>query len=213
MKTIRLLAVFLCVLAAPPLTAQKNPQPPALTSAPVLKPGDVVKVVVWRSPELSGDFAVGAKGELIHPLYQAVFVAGIPIDSVEPRVRQFLSTYSANPQIVVQPLFRVVVNGEIRTPNQYLMPGETTIGGAVAIAGGPTERSNLPDTRLVRDGQVVHIDLTDPSSQWANSPIHSGDIILVGRTSNFWLTVFVPIVTTIAAVASVYSIVHSSVTH
>ena len=209
MKTIRLLFVLSCALAAPGLAAQ-NANELHATDA-VLKPGDLVKIQVWRSPELSGDIPVGADGSLVHPLYQVVHVAGIPLDSVGPRIRVFLSTYSANPQLVVQPMFRVVVNGEVRMPNQYLMPGETTIGGAIALAGGPTERSKLSDTKMLRDGKISKMDLTDPSSTMVNERIHSGDMILVGRTSNFWTTIFLPIVTTIAALASVYSIVHASI--
>ena len=41
-----------------------------------LKPGDMVRVTVWRKPELSGDFRVLADGSIAHPLYQAINVTG-----------------------------------------------------------------------------------------------------------------------------------------
>ena len=43
---------------------------------PVLRPGDMLRITVWRHPEMSGDFAVAPDSTLVHPLYQAVRVAG-----------------------------------------------------------------------------------------------------------------------------------------
>ena len=104
-------------------------------SSAVLHPGDSVKVAVWRNPELSGGFLVAEDGTLRHPLYQAVHVAGIPIDSVSTRLGAFLAQFTTNPQFVIEPEFHVVVRGEVRTPALYTLPLEATLGGAIAAAG------------------------------------------------------------------------------
>ena len=66
-----------------------------------LKPGDVVRITVWRNPELSGEFRIMADGAIGHPLYQAINVSGVSIPALTTRLREFLSTYGQNPQVVV----------------------------------------------------------------------------------------------------------------
>lgn len=175
-------------------------------SAAVLHPGDSVRVAVWRNPELSGGFLVADDGTLQHPLYQAIHVANIPLDSVTSRVGSFLTQFTTNPQFVVQPAFRVVVRGEVRNPALYTVPLETTLGGAIAAAGGPTESAQLRKVTLVRGGRSYRLDLTDPAAPWTASQIRSGDQIIIGRKSNLFFGAILPLVTASAAVASLISV-------
>lgn len=192
----------------PPLAAQQKSLP-AETPA-VLRPGDMVKIVVWRNPELSGEIPVADNGALQHPLYQVVHVAGIPLDSVTSRVGAFLEQYTTNPQFVVQPEFRVVVLGEVRNPALYTVPLETTLGGAIAAAGGPTENAQLHKITLIRGDQSYALDLTDPAAPWTTAPIRSGDRIIIGRKRNLFFGVILPLVTASAAVASLISVLRKN---
>lgn len=178
----------------------------ASASSAVLHPGDVVQVTVWRDSEMSGNFVVGANGALQHPLYQQVKVAGIPIPEVTKRLHDFLTHYQSDPQLVVVPLFRVTVGGEVRVPNLYSLPRETTISQAVAQAGGVTESGRLDHVRILRGGRVITADLTRPDGKWTNTPIQSGDEILVTRKGNFWRDVFVPLISVGGAIASIINV-------
>ena len=171
-----------------------------------LHPGDSIKIAVWRNPELSGGFLVADNGTIQHPLYQAVHVAGIPIDSVTARIGAFLVEYTTSPQFVVGPEFRVVVGGEVRNPAVYAVPVETTLGAAIAFAGGPTENAQPRRVMLVRDQHVYHLDLSDPAAVWTAVPIKSGDQIIIGRKSNLFFGTILPLVTASAAVASLISV-------
>lgn len=175
-------------------------------SAATLQPGDSVRVVVWRNPELSGGFLVADDGTLRHPLYQSVHVAGVPIDSVRARVGAFLAQFTTTPQFVVEPEFHIVVRGEVRNPALYTVPLEATLGGAIAVAGGPTESAQLRNVTLVRAGHTYHLDLTDPAAPWTATPIRSGDQIIIGRKSNLFFGTILPLVTASAAVASLISV-------
>ena len=172
----------------------------------VLHPGDSLRVAVWRNPELTGSFLVADDGTLRHPLYQAVHVVGIPIDSVYARMGSFLAQFSTNPQFVVEPEFRVVVRGEVRAPALYTVPLETTLGGAIAVAGGPTDGAQLRKVTLVRDQHSYLLDLSDPAAPWTASPIRSGDQIIIGRKSNVFFGTVLPLVTAAAALASLISV-------
>lgn len=172
----------------------------------MLQPGDVLKVVVWRNQELSGDIVVGADGTLRHPLYKAIQVAGVPLGTVEARLRQFIDTYQKDAPFVIEPMFHVAVGGEVRTPNLLSLPRETTIAQAIALAGGATTAGRLDKVRLRRGGREYKIDLTDPRGEWADAPIQSGDEIIVGRGSSFMQSVFLPLVGVAGAIASIINV-------
>ena len=107
-------------------------------------------------------------------------------DSVTSRIGAFLLQFTTTPQFVVQPEFRIVVRGEVRNPALYIVPLETTLGGAIAAAGGPTENAQLRKVMLVRDQRAYRLDLSDPAAPWTASPIRSGDQIIIGRKSNLF---------------------------
>ena len=179
----------------------------ATDSSIVLKPGDVVRITVWRNPELSGDFPVGVNGALRHPLYQEVPVTGIPISEVEHRLKVFLSQYQSTPEVVVEPLFHVVIGGEVREPKVYELPRETSIAMAIAQAGGALPDGRMDKVRLWRNGKEYLLDLTHADAGWANSTILSGDQIIVGQRSQFFRQVFVPIVGVLGAAASIINLI------
>ncbi|HEU4643195.1 MAG TPA: SLBB domain-containing protein [Gemmatimonadaceae bacterium] len=198
------LAALAALCAVAPLAAQSTGAP--RDTNVVLHPGDEVKVVVWRNAEMSGDFVVGINGALRHPLYQEVQVVGIPLYEVETRLREFLAKYVTNPQLVVEPLFRVTVGGEVRQPNLYPLPRETTISQAVALAGGATENGRLDRVKLIRGQQEYLMDLTSPTSRWDNEPVQSGDQILVQRRRNLFRDIIFPMFGIAGAVASIINV-------
>lgn len=175
-------------------------------AAAMLRPGDAVRVTVWRQPDLSGEFAVGTDGTLSHPLYRDVQVVGIPLPDVEARLRAFLLQFEANPRFVVEPLFRVAVGGEVGRPNLYYLRPGTSISQAVALAGGPTERGRWDRIRLLRDARELRYDLTTPSAQ-TTLLIASGDQILVERRHATFRDFLGPVITVVGATAAVLNAV------
>ena len=175
------LAIVASALFAATLSAQTSPDPGAALSG--LNPGDQVRIAVWRNPEFSGDFIIAPNGTISHPLYREIQVIGVPLNTVEERLRAFLTKYIASPQFVIQPLMKIIVGGEVRSPNVYSVPPETTIAQAIALAGGPTDRGNLRKLRVIREGQEILIDLTIAESDVARLQIRSGDQILMPRKS------------------------------
>src|SRR5437868_2076431 len=126
---------------------------------PGLQPGDVIRITVWHHPEMSGEFVIAEDGTLIHPLYQVIKVAGIPLPAVKERLRTLLATYEQDVQLVIEPLYPVTVAGEVRQPNLYRLPGGTTYAQAIAMAGGPTEQGRLDRVRVVRKNRDMVLDL------------------------------------------------------
>jgi polysaccharide export outer membrane protein len=177
---------FQTQLKAPSPGGASAPRPEASVPAPaadlaMLRPGDVVRINVWRKEELTGEFQIAADGTIRHPYYREVQVVGVPLEVAEERVRSFLERYEANPLFVMEPMFHVAVSGEVRQPRLYALSPEMTITQAIAMAGGPTERGRADRVVLLRDGRRMEIDLNRPESAEAQIPVRSGDQITVER--------------------------------
>ena len=175
----------------------------SVQGAAVLQPGDAVRITVWRRQELSGEFVVAADGSIKHPIYQHVKVADVPIATAQSRLLELVGRYLANPEVIVEPLFRVAVGGEVREPKLYSLPVETTVGQAVALAGGATEEGRLDRVRLLRGNREFVGDLTRVDADWARMPIQSGDQIIVPRKGTFFRDFIGPFSSLIGAVATI----------
>lgn len=209
MQIFRRLFVAVAILVAPTaLFAQATPVTDFRSLS--LNPGDQVRIVVWRNLELTGDFTIAGNGTITHPLYREIQVTGVPITTVEERLKTFLTRYIANPQFVVLPLVKIIVGGEVRAPNVYSVPPETTIAQAIILAGGPTERGRLDRVRILRDGQEIPVDLTEASSDVATLQIRSNDQILITRQRNTFRDVVAPALSAVGAVAGLVNIIISS---
>jgi polysaccharide biosynthesis/export protein len=197
---------FLTLALPVHLVAQATPSSSRDNSS--LTPGDSVRIVVWRRPEMSGDFVVAPDGSITHPLYRAVQVAGIPLANAEANVRNFLTKFEENPQFVMEPLLRVAVSGEVSRPQVFAVRPGTSISETVARAGGTTQFGKRNKVRLLRTGrsgkeQELFVDLEHPAEGLGNSPVHSGDLIVVERKTSFFRDIAVPALSVIGAVASI----------
>jgi polysaccharide export outer membrane protein len=206
MRTLASLALlFVVVLVSVPASAQA-PQTRAEQS--VLTPGDSVRIVVWRKPEFSGDFVVAPDGTITHPLFRGVRVAGLPFATAEANLRTFLGRYEESPQFVMEPLIRVAVSGEVTRPLVFAARPETTIGEALARAGGTTPNGARNRVRVLRfqpngQQQQLVVNLANPTQAEATLPVHSGDQIVVDRRKSFLRDIVLPTLGVIGSVASV----------
>jgi polysaccharide export outer membrane protein len=183
-------------------------QEPAREEQAVLTPGDSVRIQVWRRPDFSGDFVVGPDGSVSHPLYRSVRVAGVPFATAEANLRRFLSGFEENPQFVMEPLVRVAVSGEVTRPTVFATRPETTIGEALARAGGATQtgaRNRVRVIRFTQSGkqQVFRLDLENSESTDFSIPVRSGDMIVVDRRKSFTKDILLPTLGVIGSIASV----------
>jgi polysaccharide biosynthesis/export protein len=203
MRILPALILLTSVVVSVPVAAQEA-RP---SSQAVLTPGDSVRIVVWRKPEFSGDFVIAPDGTISHPLFRVVKVGGVPYTTAEANLRKFLGQFEANPEFVMEPLVRVAVSGEVTRPQVFAVRPETTIGEAVARAGGANENGAANRVRVLRfDGgrqQELVVDLNDPTTGSGTIPVHSGDQIVVDRRRSFFRDFLVPALGIIGSVASI----------
>lgn len=190
------------------VAASVGAQTPA-TGDPIgqtLSPGDELRIIVYKDADLTCDCLVAANGTVIHPLYREVAVVGVPLLVVEERIRTFLSKYKQVPQFVIQPLVKIVVRGEVRSPNIYSVPPETTLAQAVQLAGGATEFGRLDRIVVIRDRQEIKIDLSRPDADTALLQIRSNDQIVIGRKRQPFLQYIAPVTSSIGVILTIVSI-------
>lgn len=199
MRRTLLLSLLLPLAAALP---HRGAAQVAATDSASLQPGDVIHLAVFRQPEFSGDFAIGPEGTIQHPLLAEVSVVGVPRAVVRERLRQALARYERDPSFVFGYLYRIAVGGEVRLPNLYSLPPETTLGQAVAAAGNVTEFGRLDRVHLLRDGREMVVNLQHPDAATATMRIHSGDQIRVARRHNVLRDIVGPIGAVVGAAAA-----------
>jgi polysaccharide export outer membrane protein len=186
---------------------------PTVTDQVTLAPGDSVRVTVWRKPEMSGDFIVGPDGTITHPLYKAVQVGGIPFATAQVNVRNFLARFEQDPQFVMEPLVRVAISGEVGRPQVFAVRPETSIGEAVAQAGGPNQFARRDRVRVLRrEGtggrqREFFVSLLDPEGPSSTLRVHSGDQIVVDRRKSFFRDIFLPGLSVLGSAASIYLLI------
>ncbi len=158
------------------------------TFAQILKPGDGIRLTVYNiEDKVNGDYFVMEDGTIRLP-YLGVLDAKETFFNVlkEKIVAKYDSIYK-NPELSVQPLFRVSIIGEVNKPGVYYVTGFEKISDVLALAGGKTSSADLDGIYLVRDGKKVEVDaeqIFEEGNILADFDVKSGDKIFVPR--NFW---------------------------
>jgi polysaccharide export outer membrane protein len=158
----------------------------------VARPGDVLRLRVWREPEYTCDSCrVSADGTVVLPRIGSLRVTDMPTDSLQRFLINRYSTYLRDPAIEVTLLPRVTVSGAVREPGAFNVEPTMTVAEVLALAKGRTSEGRRDRIVLVRDGQRLETQLS-PGARIGNSPIRSGDQLVVPERS--WISRNVPLV-------------------
>jgi protein involved in polysaccharide export with SLBB domain len=193
----RALALLLALLAlALPLeraaaqSASGDPAAPAAGAAaaavivPIL-PGDVVRVKIWREPDLSGDFTVDEAGAVVLPKLGARQVGGMRPESARAALAREYIGFLNHSSVEITLLRRVQVTGAVRNPGLYPVDGTMTIADALALAGGVTGAGKQDRVQLLRYGEKVPGNLSG-RTRIADAQLRSGDQLYVPERS--WIS-------------------------
>jgi len=167
-----------------PTTAQQPAQAPDGASV-VLRPGDRVRLKVWREPDLSGEFEVDEDGIAVFPKVGRLDVKQISTDSLKALLIARFAESLRSPSVEVTVLRRVNVLGSVRNPGLYYVDPTTTVADALALAGGVNPDGKQDRFDLLRDGKRLPVELSR-DSRLADSPLQPGDQLRVPQRS--WLS-------------------------
>lgn len=179
----------------------------ALDTPPVLQPGDMIHIQVWRQQEYSGEFNITDDGMIGHSLYRQIKAAGRELADVEEDLHILLTRYLGEPSFLVEAFFRVAVGGEVRSPDIYSLTAQTTIARAIAQAGGPTQRGRVDRVILRRADQPYVVDLTSPDVRLWALEVRSGDEIVIERRVDVFREYVAPSAAIVGAIAAVLRLI------
>ena len=209
--TAGLLAGMLCACArgseiAPgPVVATPDPAlgqaaySDAEPATPVLRPSDVISVMVFREPELSTERAVvAADGTISMPLLGTVRIAGRTPAEIERQMETLLDErYLRDPDVTVNVVdyvsHRVSVEGAVTEPGIYQFQPGTRLSGAIALANGLERTARPRDVAVFRQGEggleVARFDYSAISRGTMLDPVLvPGDRVVIGtdRLGQAW---------------------------
>lgn len=149
-----------------------------------LLPGDIVRLRIWREPDLSNDFPVDANGVVVFPKIGALRVTGISQDELRGLLIERYQRYLRNPSIEVTFLRRINVLGSVRSPGLFPVDPTMAVADALALAGGVTPDGRQDRIQLLRGGEVLTANISQ-RTRIAELPLQSGDQLYVPERSWF----------------------------
>jgi len=150
-----------------------------------VQPGDLIRVKVWREPDLSDSVRVDADGNVTLPRLGPIPVAGASADSVRRLIVTTYARYLRDPAVDVTVLPRVTILGAVRNPGVHNLDPTLTISDALALAGGAAPDGKRDQVELRRRGERVPVKLS-LDARLAETPIRSGDQLVVPERS--WIS-------------------------
>lgn len=155
---------------------------------------DVLRIDVWRNPEISTTVPVRPDGNISMPLIGDVQAGGSTPDEVARRIEEKLRLYIRDPKVAVivtqlrshEYLSRIRITGAVATPRSMPYRQGMTVLDAILEAGGVNEFASPNGTRLYRKEKgktvVYRIRLDDILKKGrleTNLPLKPGDVITV----------------------------------
>jgi len=121
--------------------------------------GDVLRIVVWKEPELTLDVTVRSDGMITVPLLGDVQAAGRTPSQLAGSLTAELDRLIENPRVTVSvsqaTTARVYVVGQMLRPGEFPLAGRMTVLKALALAGGFKEFARPENIVIVREDQTV----------------------------------------------------------
>ena len=206
MRYAQVLSVLLCsglgslvdARSAPAQVTAAVVNHPADTSD-ALRPGDLIRLRIWREPDLSGEFTVDETGTVVLPKLGTVMITGESAGSLRTKLLRAYAEFLSHSAVEVTVLRRLLVLGAVRNPGVYSADQTMTVEDGLALAGGASPIGNPNHVELRRHGQKVPVRLT-LRTQLTDASIRSGDQLYVPERS--WISrnpgVFVGIVSVVA---------------
>ena len=191
-RSLRFLTGAITITAAT-LVACSTPKNPPQLAAPFsaepafesLQPGDLIRLEIWREPDLSGDYVADEAGIVVLPLLGPRNVTNLPTDSLKAELIDDFAAYLTHRSIMVTPMRRINVLGAVNRPGLHPVDATMTIADVLALAGGTTSYGNPDKVDLLRDGERISTRLSQ-QTLIGQLPIRSGDQLFVPDRS--WIS-------------------------
>ena len=166
----------------------------------LLGPGDVVRLSVYGSPDLSIETRVSESGAITFPLLGQVGIGGLSVAAAERKIGNllekggYLKKAEVNMIITTLASQQVSVLGQVNRPGRYPVEGRRKVLDLLAMAGGASaDGGDLISLVRTRDGKTTRetidvVDMVRKGELDKDYEVAGGDIIFVERAPRAYVT-------------------------
>jgi polysaccharide biosynthesis/export protein len=159
----------------------------------LLGPGDVVKMSVYGSPDLTVETRVAESGKMTVPLLGQVQVGGLSVQQAEKKIGDalekggYLKKAQVNLLVTTLASAQVSVLGQVNRPGRYPVDGPRKVLDLLAVAGGiSADGGDTIDLVRTRDGKTTRetidvVDMVRRGELNRDYEVSGGDVIFVER--------------------------------
>ncbi len=154
--------------------------------AQILEPGDGVRLKFYNITEadISGDFYTQQNGALQLPYIGMISTNDREYSLVRSEITTKYDSLYRGVELIILPLYRINVLGEVRTPGVYYVTGVEKLLDVIALAGGETADSDMSEIFVERKDKEFVFDaeeLIEGQGELKDFYLKSGDRVFVSR--------------------------------
>lgn len=166
----------------------------------LLGAGDVVKLSVYGSPDLSIETRVSESGHITFPLLGQVAVGGLSVAAAEKKIAGqlekggYLKQAQVNMLVTTLASQQVSVLGHVNRPGRYPVEGRRKVLDMLALAGGiHGDGGDMISLVRTRDGKTTRdtidvVEMVRKGELDRDVDVAGGDIIFVERAPRAYVT-------------------------
>ncbi len=152
----------------------------------IIGPEDILRVMVWENPNVSGPVTVRPDGMITLPLIHDLKAGGITPKQLTDVVAKASEEFIIKPEVMISVMAVnskfYYVAGEVNRPGQYPLVTAKTVMQALTIAGGVREFANKKNIVIIRGSKRFKFNYNDVikgKNRQQDIYLESGDMINV----------------------------------
>jgi len=152
----------------------------------LIGPEDILRIMVWENPNVSGPVTVRPDGMITLPLIDDLKAGGITPKQLKDLVTKAYEEFIVKPEVMISVVAVnskfYYVSGEVNRPGQYPLVTAKTVMQALTIAGGLREfanKKNIVITRGPKRFKFNYNDVIKGKNGQQDIYLESGDMINV----------------------------------
>lgn len=160
----------------------------------VIGVGDTIEIAVYKHDDLKRTVKIDISGRIMFPLIGDVTVAGKGIFELRDDLKQRLSKYIVDPQVIINVTSvqsqKIIVIGEVNQPGVFNLDSSLSLSDAISKAGGATKDAKINSIILIRRGkEKANVSLFDMEKMLKDGDfsqdrrMQSGDVVYVPATT------------------------------
>ena len=179
----------LCACSSQAITTTTIARAAADPQPYVIGPDDLLDVIVWKQPQLSGRISVEEDGTISVPLAGRVPAADLTCQTLEEHLHDKLAAFTDDPQVTVRvadPRSKVFYAvGEVQKPGIMRLHAGEVLSQGLAEAGGLTAFANRRAIKIVHRRSAENVTMTinyrkiEQGDLTVDVPLEPGDTITV----------------------------------